>query len=255
MAITPQSPKVAPKWHRRWWARAVAVAAVLLVAAGIYFGTYYPAHGEAVAALADGQRVSVTRAEGVIALLPDEGGPDTGFIFYPGGKVDERAYAPALLAIARRGYAVFLVQMPFHLAVFRGDAAAAVIARHPQISHWAVGGHSLGGVMAADWAAKNTDKVQGLVLWASYPTADMTQSGLKALTLLGTLDGVISQGKWSQAKALLPKGYQYVAIGGGNHAGFGDYGPQSGDGVAAIPAQEQQQSAVDATSALLESLK
>lgn len=253
--MTQQPPRIAKIWYRRRWVWAAMAVAALLIAAGIYLGTYYPAKGEAVSAMAGSEDVSVSRAGGVITFLPDEGKPTTGFIFYPGGKVDERAYAPALLRIARRGYAVFLVQMPFHLAVFHSDAAASVIAQHPEITHWAIGGHSLGGVMAADWAAKHTDKVQGLVLWASYPAADIHGSGLKVLSLRGTLDGLVTQQKWQDSQPLLPKDALYVSITGGNHASYGDYGPQKGDGEAVITALEQQLRAVDETCTLLEGLK
>ncbi len=242
-------------WYRRPWLWVTAALIVLVSAMGIYLGTYYPAHGGAVVAMAGNPGVRVETSGGVISFLPEKGTPDIGFIFYPGGKVDERAYAPALLRIAERGYAVFLVPMPFHLAVFGGNAAETVISRNPQIGHWALGGHSLGGVMAADWAAKHTDAVDGLVLWAGYPAGDIHKSGIKVLSLRGSLDGLVTAQKWEETRELLPADARYAVIEGGNHAGYGEYGPQSGDSAATISPLQQQQRAVDETCALLESLR
>ena len=94
--------------------------------------------------------------------------PSAGFILYPGAGVDYRSYALVLRQIADRGYLVFLPSIPLNLAFFNANAAGKIISEHPEIEHWVVSGHSLGGVVAADYAA-NHPIIEGMVFWASYP--------------------------------------------------------------------------------------
>jgi hypothetical protein len=111
--------------------------------------------------------------------------------------------------------------------------------------------------MAAQFIAQNPSAVQGLVLWAAYPADSSSLAGadLKVVSIYGTEDGLATGGKISASKALLPAGTQYVAIEGGNHAQFGAYGLQSGDGQATISAQQQQDETVLATVELLKEIK
>ncbi|MEZ0395771.1 MAG: alpha/beta hydrolase [Anaerolineales bacterium] len=192
-----------------------------------------------------------------LTFLPDGDAPTVGLILYPGGRVDFRAYAPTAQAIADRGYFVALVRMPLNLAVLDPGAAAEVIAAHPEIERWAVGGHSLGGAMAANFAAANPGSVQGLVLWASYPASsdDLSQSGLRVVSISASLDGLATPDKIAASRPLLPPDTVWVVIEGGNHAQFGWYGDQNGDNPAAISREAQQAQIVEATVVLLESLK
>ena len=105
---------------------------------------------EALTAMQSDSSVQVTK-DGWITFMPAGGEPDTGVIFYPGGRVDHRAYAPLMSELAANGYLVSLVPMPFNLAVFGSESASQVIAAHPEIEHWVIGGHSLGGAMAASF--------------------------------------------------------------------------------------------------------
>jgi dienelactone hydrolase len=211
---------------------------------------------EAAAALQSSSQVIVTNSES-LTFTPAISKPTTGFIIYPGGRVDYRAYAPVAHQIAEMGYLVVIVPMPFNLAVFDPDAAQAVITTHPEIKNWAVGGHSLGGVMAANYASNNPGTVDGLVLWASYPVSsdDLTNSDLKVVSIYATLDGLATGNKIDASRSLLPDNTTWVAVEGGNHAQFGWYGIQSGDNPATISRQAQQIQIVAATAALLESLR
>lgn len=181
----------------------------------------------------------------------------TGLIFYPGGKVDYRAYAPQARAIAEHGYVVVIVPMPLNLAVFGLERATDVIAAFPQITHWAIGGHSLGGAMASQYVFQNPGRVQGLALWAAYPAegASLAQHTLEVVSIYGTRDGVAAGGKIDASRALLPTTTRWEPIEGGNHAQFGWYGPQAGDNAATITPEAQQAQTVVATVALLEALK
>jgi predicted alpha/beta-hydrolase family hydrolase len=212
---------------------------------------------EATAALLSGSQVTVEKTDVGLVFEPVGSQPTTGLIIYPGGHVDYRAYAPTASQIAAQGYLVVIVPMPLNLAVLNANAAADVIAAYPEIEYWAVGGHSLGGAMAANFAKKNPDQVDGLVLWASYPASsdDLTGSGLRVASIYGTLDGLATGMEIDASRALLPVDTTWVPIEGGNHAQNGWYGVQSGDNAATISRQEQQTQIVAATVALLENLQ
>ncbi|MBI3151268.1 MAG: alpha/beta hydrolase, partial [Chloroflexi bacterium] len=175
--------------------------------------------------------------------------------FYPGGRVDHRAYAPLLRLIAERGYFVVLVPAPLNLPFFDVNVSAHVIAHYPEIQQWAVGGHSLGGVAASTYAANHPD-IKGLVLWASYPANDVLKSmDTKAISIYGTNDGLTTSEKINESRALLPADAEFVAIEGGNHAQFASYGLQAGDNKAAISPEEQWTQIANATVEFLEGLK
>lgn len=188
-----------------------------------------------------------------ITFTPKDKKTETGFIFYPGGKVAPEAYAPICSKIASQGYKVIIVPMPLNLAVLNGDKAQEVIKAYPEIKNWVIGGHSLGGVMAASFAKKHTDEIKGLVMFAAYPQAkdDMSKDDLKVLSLWGSEDGCADISKVTGAKAILPKDAEFMPIEGGNHAQFGNYGAQKGDNQAKIPAVQQQSIAVQHTVSLL----
>jgi dienelactone hydrolase len=179
--------------------------------------------------------------------------PVGGAIIYPGGRVDPRSYAPEAQALAEQGYLAVIVPMPLNLAVFAPQKARQVIAAYPEIQDWAIGGHSLGGAMAANFVHANPSQVKGLFLWAAYPAASDNLSGfdLAVVSIYGTLDGLATMDKISTSRPLLPADTRWVEIEGGNHAQFGWYGPQPGDNSATISRQDQQTQIIDATAALL----
>lgn len=232
---------------------------VLILVGGFVFWAETPptATAEAVNALQNSTDVTIQRENGWYVFTSIASQPQTGLIFYPGGRVDARAYALALHEISARGYLVVLVPMPLNLAVFDPSAAMDVMAAFPQIQHWAVGGHSLGGAMAANFAAANPEKVQGLVLWASYPASsdDLSKSSLRVISIFGSQDGLATGEKIEASKALLPAETTWLKIEGGNHAQFGSYGDQPGDNPASITPAEQRAQVVDGTSIFLAGLK
>ena len=175
--------------------------------------------------------------DGVTVFVPEE--PAAGLIFYPGGKVEHTAYAPLLRACAERGVLCVLIRMPFNLAVFNINGANGIPEQFPDVDHWYLGGHSLGGAMAASYAADHADELDGLVLLAAYSTRDLTGSGLAVLSVYGSEDGVLDLAKYEQYRSNLPAGTSEVVIDGGCHAGFGRYGAQTGDGTPAISSDEQ----------------
>lgn len=189
-----------------------------------------------------------------ITFTPTTGTPTTGLIFYPGGRVQAEAYAPAAHRMAAEGYQVVIVPMPLQLAIFGINKANDVIAAYPTIEHWVLSGHSLGGSMAANYVKANPGKIAGLVLLASYPQASDTLASFDDLvvaTVYGTLDGLATPAKIDDSRPYLPTDTLYVPIEGGNHAQFGWYGDQAGDNPATITREAQQDQVVEATFTVL----
>lgn len=190
-----------------------------------------------------------------ITFTPKENIHDTGFIFYPGGLVEAEAYAPIMNKIAQQGYQVIVVTMPMNLAVFGSGKAKDVIKDYPDIKNWVIGGHSLGGVMACKYAAKDPEDIKGVVLYASYPQDDaLKYTDVKVLSLWGSEDKVADINKILDAKDKVNSDdAEFIEIVGGNHGHFGDYGEQKGDGESIITPQEQWDEASQYTVAFLES--
>jgi pimeloyl-ACP methyl ester carboxylesterase len=229
----------------------VAVAIVLVVSAGgfvVWASDASQPMPEALAALQSDAQVAVETGRWIV-FRPVITAPTTGLIFYPGGKVDARAYAPAAHAIAARGYLVVITPMPLNLAVLGVDKAADVIKAFPSIKHWAIGGHSLGGSMAASFARKHPDVIQGIVFWASYPadSDNLSATNLAVASIYASNDGLATGDKIDRSRPLLPSNTTWVKIEGGNHAQFGWYGVQAGDGQATINRQVQQDQIMRAT--------
>jgi dienelactone hydrolase len=241
---------------KRWWWLLPLVLLLVVVGFVIWASAAAPPMPEALAALQSDDQVQV-QTEPWLIFRPTDGQPEAGLILYPGARVDPRAYAPAAHALAAEGYLVVIPPMPLNLAVFAPDRAQEVMAAFPEIDRWAVGGHSLGGAMAARFAYQNPDAVEGLALWAAYPASadDLSGHSLAVTSISGTRDGLSTEDKIAASRALLPPDTTWVPIEGGNHAQFGWYGPQRGDGAATISREQQQEQIVAATSELLSRLK
>lgn len=204
----------------------------------------------ALAALESRDGLVVNESQNFLEFSPTQKSP-IGFIFYPGGGVDFRAYSPQMRLIAEQGIRVFLVEMPFNIAFLGADRAAEIIDGHPEITTWAIGGHSLGGVAAAVFAA-NHPEVDALILWASYPAdSALLEKDLQVLSVYGTRDGLTTLADIDESKALLPVKTVFAAIEGANHSQFGSYGDQDGDNPAEISPDEQARQTAGITSRFL----
>lgn len=223
-----------------WIASVVLVLAVIVGACAIYLGNYYRADMDAIGAFAYMDAVSIDRLEdGTLVFEPDHA--TAGLIFYPGGKVEYTAYQPLMAACAERGILCVLVEMPFNLAVLDINAADGIQDRFPEIEHWYIGGHSLGGSMAASYLSDHVEDYEGLILLGSYSTADLSESGLTVLSIYGSEDHVMNREKYDENQSNLPKDFTETVIEGGCHAYFGMYGAQDGDGTPTISNEEQIQ--------------
>lgn len=215
----------------------VLVITVLVGACSIYLGDYYRADNEAIGAFLPQGSAWKEEPNGNIVFEPD--GAMTGLIFYPGGKVEHSAYIPLMQACAEKGILCIIAEMPFNLAVFDINAADGIQKEYPQIENWYIGGHSLGGSMAASYLEKNAEDYEGLILLGSYSTADLSDTDLDVLSVYGSEDKVMNREKYDENKSNLPTNFTEIVIDGGCHAYFGMYGAQDGDGKPSITNEEQ----------------
>ena len=224
------------------------IIAVLIGGMAIYLGDYYHASDRAEVIMASGETISKRVTVFRPTDLPSKEESLSGLIFYPGGKVEVSAYAPLMKAFADQGILCVLLEMPGNLAVLDRDAADGILEMFPEVENWYIGGHSLGGAMASAYAEEQEDEFEGLVLLASYSTKDVSDSGFGVISIYGSEDQVLNRDKYLEYKGNLPEETVEMVIQGGNHAYFGDYGLQEGDGEASITCEEQiQVTAVEVT--------
>ncbi|MBQ9848889.1 MAG: alpha/beta hydrolase [Clostridia bacterium] len=214
----------------------VLALAVIIGACAIYLGSYYRADNEAIGAFLP-QGATWKEESDMVVFEPE--GATKGFIFYPGGKVEYTSYVPLMQACAEAGILCVLVEMPFNLAVLDVNAANGIQNEYPEIDEWYIGGHSLGGSMAASYVADNAEDYEGLILLGSYSTADLSDTDLAVLSVFGSEDKVMNRDKYNENKSNLPNDFTEIIIDGGCHAYFGMYGAQDGDGIPTITNEEQ----------------
>ena len=227
--------------RKKWLLAGGIVLLVLAVLTGAFFwyvSDYYPADEIALEVLAQDSTITV---QDDLTILSPSYPTDTAIIFYPGAKVEAEAYLPLLEQIRQTGVTCILVHMPFRLAIFDANAAEEVMEQFTEIQHRYIAGHSMGGAMASQFAADHPDQVDGLILLGAYIYGDYPPE--KTLTVYGSLNQSVEDN--------IDYTENVVEIQGGNHAQFGNYGPQKGDLPAAISAKEQQKQTVEAIAAFL----
>ncbi|WP_052356572.1 alpha/beta hydrolase [[Clostridium] dakarense] len=220
----------------RWILAGLVIA---IVGFFIWANNSYKPQAMAHSALISDENVIVNKDK-FITFTPANTNPTKGFIFYPGARVNPESYAPICKDIAQKGYKVFIVEPTLNLAILSPNKAKDVIEENSDISTWVVGGHSLGGTIAAKFASNNRTLVDGVVLLASYPMNDDLKSlSMDVISIWGSKDGVVNFKSLIESKEKLPSDATFVEIEGGNHAQFGDYGKQKGDNEAIINQEKQ----------------
>lgn len=217
----------------------IIVLILSLVGGTVYYiNDYYKADEVAVSLItAPKTDVAITEENGVFTFKPQNA--TKGIIFYPGGKVQAESYAPLMQTLAEKGVLSILVTMPGNLAVLDMNAADGLQEKYPEIQSWYMSGHSLGGSMASSFIAENSKDFDGIILLASYSTADLSETELDVISIYGTNDGVLNMEKYEEYKPNLPEDFKEVVINGGCHAYFGAYGEQEADKKATITREEQ----------------
>lgn len=240
------------KKGRKIAAAGIGLIFIAMLAAVFYINDYYHSD-EGVKEYLQGNG-QVTVSEIADGLYVDGPGEEDAIIFYPGAKVEYTAYLPLLYKLAEQSADCFLLKMPCNLAILGQNKAEAVMDTY-EYEHWYLSGHSLGGAMAASYAAGHPEDLEGLILLAAYPTKDLTGDSLSALSVYGSEDGVLNMAKLEEGISLMPADYTELCIEGGNHGGFGNYGKQKGDGEARIDSEEQQKQTVEAIMRMIEKKK
>lgn len=203
--------------------------------------------------------VSVVDQAATLAFLPTSSNGKKGLIFICGSGIAAAAYAPLLRPVAEAGYPVFVVKLPYRFAPLESHKQAAlstargVIATHPEVSHWVMAGHSLGGALTARLARSDARVLSAIVLiGTTHPKADdLSSLQIPVTKIYASEDDIAPVDRVLANRRLLPQRTKWVEIKGGNHSQFGRYGHQLFDGTATISREEQE---TITRSAILETL-
>ncbi|TKR27195.1 alpha/beta hydrolase [Cellulomonas hominis] len=252
----PARPAAAERPRARRALRAtgagIGLALLAVLAAGTAWLRPFPATDAALDALRGDDAVEVRESAGWYAFVPRGAEPTTGLVYSPGARVDVRATAAVLRPLAEAGYLVVALKEPLGIALTSPDQSASAMASFDGVGHWAVGGHSLGGVAASSFAAAHDDEVDGLLLHASYPLGVMADADLVVASVSGSEDGLTTPADVDASRANLPAGTRFTEVDGAVHAFFADYGAQPGDGTPTVPRAQAQAEIVTASLALLD---
>lgn len=221
----------------------IIVLCVWVFGVDFYRRNFYPSTIEVGSVLEENSLIEVNVIEDGLMFVPES--TKAGLIFYPGGMVDYLAYVPLMQKFAEEGILCVLLEMPLSLAVLDMNAAEGIQSLYPEITSWYIGGHSLGGAMAASYLETCEESFDGLLLLAAYSSVDLRDKDIEVISIYGDQDGVLNHDKYNEYHVNLPDSINTFVIPGGNHAGFGFYGEQKGDGVASLSKEEQIASTVE----------
>lgn len=234
----------------------LVLSIILMVAAAFtyYVSDYYHADTNAIAALNSTESYSVENTAESVTFTPKINQSSTGIIIYPGAKVEAESYSVLASKLAENGYTTVIAKMPFNLAFFGTDKADQIIGNHTEINSWVIGGHSLGGVFASEYALNHQDKIKGVIYLAAYPSSNASQATFQSLSIRGSLDNLTRAEDLSENIDKFPVNTTFITIVGGNHYNFGNYGVQNGDNNSTITREEQQQQTINAIVKFVKSL-
>ncbi|MGB5952307.1 MAG: alpha/beta hydrolase [Ornithinimicrobium sp.] len=249
-----------PRDRRRWLRVTGAVLGVLVsvtLLSALVFLRPFSATPDAIDAMSGSVEVKVADSATRITLSPGGDGESptsVGMVFQPGARVDPRAYVPLLSEIAATGHLVVIIKQPFNIGFTAINAPSEIIEDHPEIAHWALAGHSLGGVAGSSYAADTQGQVDAVLFWASYPLGSLADSDLAVTSISGSNDGLSTPADIEESRKNLPPDTTFVQVDGAVHAFFGDYGPQAGDGEPAVSRASAQRQIVEASITALAAL-
>ncbi len=159
--------------------------------------------------------------------------PKKNIVFIPGGLVEPESYLYLATLLAREGYEVTISKALFNLPIFTPNYSERFL--REDVDNVVIG-HSLGGVVGSIMASGN-NLVQEVILMGAYPIKDLSDKDVLFLT--AEHDDGMDPESFKDSLSLAGS-YSLFGINGGNHAQFGWYGPQKGDGDASISTLNQQ---------------
>lgn len=207
--------------------------------------------------------LTVVETDESIRFTPQAPNLTIGLLFFYGGGVEPRAYAPLVRAVAERGYTAVIVKLPYRFAPLDAhrqesiQRGRSVIAQSKQVDQWVVAGHSKGGKIAAEFLRSDQSSVGALILIATSHPKDFDLSNLTipVKKIFASNDGVAPPLLIKSTKQYLPAHTKWVEIVGGNHSQFGYYGSQIGDGTPTIDHAEQQRQTLEALLATMDAFQ
>lgn len=195
----------------------------------------YPAETSLLEQIEGNDGLTIQDKGNYLILSPQSiDGEKKSIIYYPGGLVAPEAYLYKMghTAICLEK-TVYIIRAPFNAAIFRVNAARSII-HHYELGPVWVGGHSLGGISAARFAAGHREMVSGVFLFGSYSDRDLGDFEGRIVSVMGLQDQIINWDNYEQAKKNLPPDAILLEIQGLNHSDFGSYGLQRGDGMSLL---------------------
>lgn len=213
-----------------------ALSSLLVTIVGflVFFHTVFAADRTATLEVSRDDRVVVESGDGYIVMRPAGERGQTAVLYFPGARVDPHAYLHPFADVAAAGATIVVAKPLMNMALFDPRSIEDFAPAAPGVTRWILAGHSLGGVKACMLAGDS--RVAGLVLFASYCASDISRLELNTVVVLGSEDGLIDIEAVDAAASLLPPSARTITIAGANHASFGTYGPQPGDGAATVDA-------------------
>jgi hypothetical protein len=230
---------------RRLWLRRIritgwtALSSLLVTLVGFltFFHIVFPADREATLEVYRDDRVQVSTSPGAVIMSPTGDATGQGILYFPGARVDPYSYLYPFADVVAEGTTLVIVDPLFNMALLDSRGVEELSSALPGITSWTIAGHSLGGVKACLEA--DHPLVRSVVLFASYCATDIRARDIQVTQVTGARDGLIDEQQRADAERFLPSGSPPpVIIEGANHASFGTYGPQPGDGVAALSHSE-----------------
>jgi hypothetical protein len=242
--------------NKRVWKFIALGALIVLVLSGISYLTYERKPLPNAKAAMESDETVVVTDDPWLTFTPVDSASTTGFIFYPGGRISHLGYSDLMRAIAEKGYLVVVPKMPLNMAVFESNKADEIIAAHPEINNWVIGGHSVGGTAAALYTSSHPDQISGLAIWSSYPAnnSDLSSQDIPVILMYGGNETRVTDESVSDRQYLLPPDTRFVKIEGGDHHQFGSYVLTTEENLATVSREEQHAQILSAMFALLRSV-
>lgn len=238
------------------WFRVLRIAGLVVAALWVGITAWlrpFTAVEPALAAMESDAAVTVTESADLIVFAPTGAASSTALAFEPGARVDPRAYAAHLRPLAEAGHTVVIIKQPLGIG-FLAIGGYTLAAEQDISADWVIGGHSLGGTVAALQTSDTGFPPVGLLLWGSYPAGDMSDWAGAVLSVSGSVDGLSTPAKIDASRADLPPSAAFHQVNGASHAQFGSYGLQPGDGVAYLSNDAAREEISAATLAWLDAL-